>query len=474
MTIKSAVHYLSAGASRSWSFTDWGLQDAEPAEGAQLVVVVDFSDEMHSPATVPLVRGSDGALLRRRRLEREFPGVTLSAMLPITRRRREGVEEVVMIAAGADNDVQETLEALSTRHAISGIYTPALLVAAWLRRARLMQGQVLVVLPTPAGMRLVFVDAGRPLLSRLTPPLSSGTTGVEIARTIQYLQNTQRIAAGDALELWFWGVSDAEAESCLPTGVPFRVGAAPAVKGLPDPESDGFTALLDLAASGAPGVQLGADKLRLGWFARQVSHWSRLAALAAAAGAALLAGGLELQAWQAARLSRDLHTERAAFEGEKAALVADLAARGLTVEDVHLLPDVESRLLSTEVGLGEVSRVVGSAFGADADVLVQSLEFHSAHALLAYDGAGHSCGTEQGEPGAILQVDFRLAEDIDVRRRTEALAAVRTQLLEVDGWRSSRAAVQIGQREPLVVKAGTESADTGGEWAACLWRGVAS
>lgn len=474
MTAKSAVHYLSAGASRSWEFTSWGLQDAEPAEGSQLVVVVDFSDEMHSPATVPLVRGSDGALLRRRRLEREFPGVPLCAMLPIARRRREGVEEVVMIAAGADNDVQETLEALSTRHAISGIYTPALLVAAWLRRANLMQGQVLVVLPTPAGMRLVFIDAGRPLLSRLTPPLSSGTTGIEIARTIQYLQNTQRLAAGDALELWFWGVSDAEAESCLPSGVPFRVGAAPSVKGLPDPESDGFTALLDLAASGAPGVQLGADKLRLGWFSRQVTRWSRLAAAAAVAGAALLAGALEYQAWQAGRFSQALHTEQAAFEAEKSTLVADLARRGLTVEDIQLLPDVESRLLSTEVRLGEVSRIVGQAFGADPDVMLQSLEFHSAHALLAYDGAGHSCGTEQAEPGAILEVDFRLAEGLDVRRRTEALAAVRQQLLNLPRWRSSQAGVQIGQREPLVVKAGSEAADTSGEWAACLWRGTAS
>lgn len=471
MSPKSAVHYLSAGASRSWSFTSWGLQDAEPAEGAPLVVVVDFSDETHAPATVPLVRGSDGALLRRRRLEREFPGVTLAAMLPITRRRREGVEEVVMIAAGADNDVQETLEALSKRHAISGIYTPALLVAAWLRRAGLMQGQVLVVLPTPAGMRLVFVDAGRPLLSRLTPPLSNGSTGIEIARTIQYLQNTQRLAVGESLELWFWGVSDAEAESCLPSGVPFRVGAAPAIKGLPDPESDGFTALLDLAASGAPGVQLGADKLRLGWFARQVTRWSRLAAAAAVAGSALLAGALEYQTWQAGRLSQALHTERAAFEAEKSALVADLAGRGLTVEDIHLLPDVESRLLSTEVGLGEISRVVGTAFGADRDVMVQSLEFHSAHALLAYDGAGHTCGAEQAEPGAILQVDFRLADGLEVRRRTEALATVRTQLRDLRGWKAGNAGAALGQREPLVVKAGSESADTSGEWAACLWRG---
>ena len=64
-----AVHYLSPHDTRT-------LQ-ADDTPGSELVAVVDYADEAYVLATVPIMRGRDATLLRRRRLEREFPGATL-------------------------------------------------------------------------------------------------------------------------------------------------------------------------------------------------------------------------------------------------------------------------------------------------------------------------------------------------------------------------------------------------------------
>lgn len=71
--MQRAVHYLSTNDARTWLLDGRGLVPGEPAAGAALVVVADLADESYVLAKLPRMRGSDAGLLRRRRLEREFP-----------------------------------------------------------------------------------------------------------------------------------------------------------------------------------------------------------------------------------------------------------------------------------------------------------------------------------------------------------------------------------------------------------------
>jgi hypothetical protein len=88
--MQRAVHYLSPHETRSFRAEGAGLAEGEALPGSQLVAVVDFPDEAYVLATLPIMRGSDAALLRRRRLEREFPGATLTALEVLRRRSSDG------------------------------------------------------------------------------------------------------------------------------------------------------------------------------------------------------------------------------------------------------------------------------------------------------------------------------------------------------------------------------------------------
>ena len=215
----SRIFYIAANTETCWLQQDMRLvEDSAPTQGSTAVVVLDIADESHVVDSMPLMRaGHDATLLSRRRLAREFPGATLATLLPVRKRRREGLADVVLIAADTGAKHAARIEQLAGQHCLRGVYTPALLVAEWLRRAGQKERQVLVVLPTPAGLRLVFVDQGRPLLSRLMPLADGDAVAVEIGRTVQYLRNTQRVSRDMPVQLWFWGVPQALLR-CLSAG----------------------------------------------------------------------------------------------------------------------------------------------------------------------------------------------------------------------------------------------------------------
>lgn len=495
--MRHAVQYLWTGEARSWAPDGGALREAPLPASGPLCVVVDYADEAYVLATLPFMRGRDAALLRRRRLEREFPGASLTTLVTLRRRPRDGVSDAVMIAVNGGPGLAETLGELGAKYALRGVYTPALLAAAWLRRARLQDRRVLVVLPTPAGVRLVFLDGPRPTLSRLTGPLSPASTSTEIARTVQYLQNTQRVERGEPVELWFWGMTDAEAAACLPTGVPVRPGAAPQVAGLPDPERAGLTALLELVSEAPTSLQLAPDSLRLGWRAGHVERAGRIAAAAAlllGAGAAVL---FEVRAEQQSRAASAYAAERAAMETQAQQFDALLAQRGLSLAELQTLPEAEQRLGRGTLPLDAGLQLVARAFGAQPDVEVASLELRAASfadapppepATDAGEGGETDGAADMPAPGggeaactddaagaeAALAVNFKLADGLGVRRRDAALAFVRDAVLELDGWQAGPAARVLGRRDTLVVTAGNDAAADAMHWSLCLRRSETS
>jgi hypothetical protein len=492
--MRCAIHYLSPAEARVLDWDGERLRPGDAPDGTAAVAVVDFPDESYVLATVPIMRGRDARLLRQRRLEREFPGATLSTLVPLRRRAAEGVTDAVMIAVPGGPPLHEALGAIASRQALRAVTTPAVLAAEWVRRARLRNRRTLIVLPTPAGVRLVFLDDARPTLSRLTGPLAPASTSAEIARTVQYLQNTQRVERGEAVELWFWGMDDATAAACLPTGVAVTPAAAPRLPALPDPERDGLDALLALAAMSPGRLQLAPDGLRLGWLAREYARWSRLAAAAVLAFAVLLGGVLEWRIAHDAGTAASLVAQRGSLEAEEAALAADLERRGLTLAEVATVPEAAGTLARGSLDPASVLVVVGTGFAAQSDVQVNGIEMRAAPLGDAWmpeeatdpapdpvdapadDATGDSGGdgaescTGAAAPGVAMLVEFSLAEGLDVRRRDAALGWVREAADDLRPWRASAAARAIGRRDAVVVSADRDEAHAAMQWAVCLRR----
>lgn len=464
------IHYLSASSQASWSLRGKQLVESEAAAGSQAIVVLDIADEAHSVDTIPLVRGGgDAALLSRRRLAREFPGVALTTLLTIRKRPRDALSDVVLIAADTAGRHSGTLQDIAARHRLRGVYTPALLVAEWLRRARQIDRQALVVMPTPAGLRLVFVDRGRPLLSRLMPLVDGEAAAVEIGRTVQYLHNTQRVSRNTPVQIWFWGMEESQVSAFLPAGDSYRVAATPAAARLPDPASGGFQALLKLVAVKPAVDQLAPHELRVGWYGLLTRRWCQGLA------AAVLVLGFASAFWftrstlELKSSTASLRDEASGTAARRADIEASLLRQGLSLKAVLDIPEAGANLLDTQVHIREAFDIANRIYGASPDVSLQSLEFQSAP-MVGAPSSDMACGAGMTDPGASIEAKFKVGADLDVRQRAQTLEAVRTALMAAKPWRPTGESVALDRDTPLVAKAGNDGGSEDAEWTSCLLR----
>jgi hypothetical protein len=465
------VCYLGSGQPLHYTVEGASVRAGPPRAGAELVVVVDVADETQAAKSLPLVRGSgDASSLRQRRLDREYPGVALKTLLPIRRRAAEGLVDVVLIAADTTGSLSAELSALADVSPVRGVYTPALLAANWMKLARLSNRQVLVLMPTPAGLRLMFLDGCAPVLSRLVPQTTPDKLGVEIGRTIQYLNNTHRVARETRLELWFWGMDDATAAASLPPGDNFELGATPRVSGLPNPEVLGFEALLRIAATSPPAWQLAPHALRARWYARVARRWG----IGLAASLLLAATGVAAFAMAQAQRLRDETTAVLAADGayqeQRATLEASLADQELTIDELLTLPAAAAAVRESQVTPAEALGMAARIFGSRSELSLQSLQFQSGRVGDETLTAAGACADEAQSGAPALGASFGMAEGIDVRRSSDALAHVRSAIARAGRWQSGAASEGLGQLQPLAVSSSGEQDDSAADWSVCITR----
>lgn len=465
-----AVCHLGSGAPVHYLVEGSTVRTGSSSPGSELVVIVDVADETQAAKSLPLVRGSgDSGSLNQRRLDREYPGVALKTLIPVRRRPAEGLLDVVMIAADSTGSLSAELAALADAWPVRGVYTPAILAAHWMKLARLPNRQVLVLMPTPAGMRLMFLDGYSPLLSRLVPQTTPDKVGVEIGRTIQYLNNTQRVARDTRIELWFWGMDDATLTACLPQGDNFEVGATPRISRLPNPEQLGFDALLQIAATHPPTCQLAPHVLRVHWYARASRRWGiGLAASVLIGGAgvtaAVLAQAQQLRTDADAALSAD-----GAYQEQRTTLEATLAGQGLTIDELITLPAAAQALRESQVKPSEAMDMTARVIGSRRELLLQSLAFESGRIGGESAAASGACAAEaEGNP--TMEASFHLADGVDVRSSSDALAFVRKSITNAGHWHSAASSEGLGQLQPLTVSGGGQSSDSAAEWTICMLR----
>lgn len=386
------VLYLSAQGER------WLVGAAAHAH-APVAVVADFVEEALVRATLPQVGGRDREALVARRLQQEFRETPFRTAYrigaPRGARGAKTVEHVLLglPAANALNPVLATLA--DAGRGVSGVWTVTLLVDAWMREARAKPAALLVVLPTPAGIRHVFLEHGRPVLSRLVPAADAPAARAELERTVAYLYNARLLERGTELPAWHWGASE-------PAGdVPgLRFEPAPRGPAGLDAQREGLDALLQLALRKPPAIQLAPEAARLHFIAWRMRR--RLAVGAGLAAIALLAlAGLR---WNAARehaaRTQALEAQLRGVQAEIAQVQARYAAIGSdaqTVRDaIAAHRELIERAPAFETGLALASR----GFDAAAGYRLESLRWRLAGPDAAAGGVG-----EEACPGADPQAD---------------------------------------------------------------------
>ena len=307
----------------------------------RLTVVTDFVEEALVRAALPKMGGRDMGSLVQRRLQQEFRETPYRAAIRLGAGKADKTFEYLFIglpvAQRIDRELKPRAEAGC---AVDDVLSISLLVSRWISKARAHTDRRLVVLPTPAGIRHVFVERGQAVLSRLTnsgsqqkDPLASALD--ELERTVQYLYNARVIERGVSLPTWIWG-GDETSKAMLTQrvqGIEFE--DSPVVSGLQDPGSLGVQALFALAVRDPGGVQLAPAAIRLHHFARQFRHYLSITAVIAVAALLGMAGLALADTWSARRQAASLLQVQHDVQSEIAALQAKADAATTSADNVR-------------------------------------------------------------------------------------------------------------------------------------------
>ncbi len=418
------VIYLQAEGRLQWRWQGRRLEPGEPAPDGPLVAVVDVAEEMLSRQSVPKLRGRDRRAMRARRLQNEFPETRWRAAFSLAGPRAAKTEEIILAGVQPGGEADAVLAELGTAGRLQGVYTPALLASAWFSRARLSPRPVIVALATPAGLRLVFLNEGRAMLTRLTPwPAGSVAdarlVSEELARTAKYLQNVRWIDRDRPTELWLWGARllSVAAELSLPPEL--RLTPTPAVSGLADPAQGGLPALVELAAARPPHTQLAPPETRVAWLAIQARKALAAGAVAIALGLAGAAGAIVARDLARSGELQQLEAAAQALEADNASAERALEGAGVSPERFGVALAVDAQFASEPLSLLEAYDIVSRSMAGSRALLLQELQLRRVDPMAAAPSSGGPCAPGAGDsPEAAPPRTAELG--LELRARPEA------------------------------------------------------
>lgn len=425
------------------------LAPEEAAPRAPLAVIADFVDESIERVALPRVRGLDEARLLARQLAQRFADTRYRLALRLPVRTAADTHLLVGVpAAGLDALLQP---AVAAGREVLGVWTVGLLVAWWARRAGLRPARQLVIVPTPAGVRHVFLAGGLPVVSRLIPRDLSGQGSEaapyeELERTVQYLFNARLAERDGALAAWGFGVDPGEFGAAA--RAPVRWEPVPVVRGLPDVGSRGLVALAELLAQRAPRSQLAPAELRVHLHARWVK---RLATAAAGIGAGVLMASAA-SAWVDASLHAQaaaaIEAQAAATRRTDDAVQAAAAALGTTAEAAAQAIDVYERQVERAPQPAAAFTTLARAFDAVPAYALRELRWQAAQPDGAAADGNATAATRLAAQGAVGTTTAAAPDAAAECTPPEGLAAeVRVHLAgEIAAAASLRQAVAARQR----------------------------
>ncbi len=370
--MRPEIAYLSAAGPMP-------LMPEEAAARAPLAVIADFVDEAVERVTLPRVRGADEARLLARQLAQRLPDTRYRVALRLP--PQSGAATHLLVGAPASALDALLVPAVAAGREVLGVWTVALLVAWWVRRAGLNSVRQLVVVPTPAGVRHVFLADGMPVVSRLIPRDLSGhgadaSMGEELERTVHYLYNARLVERDAALPAWGFGLEASELAATARASV--RWEAVPRPRGLPDAGARGLVALAELLTERPPRTQLAPAELRVHAHARQLK---RAATTVAGIGVAVLTAAA-MSAWSDAALQAQAATaiELQAAQAQRAqqAAQAAAAASGTSAQTAVRALELYEREVERAPQPGEAFAALARAFDTVPAYVLRELHWRSA------------------------------------------------------------------------------------------------
>jgi hypothetical protein len=258
-------------------------------------VITNLIDESYVAVELPKLRGADRRSFIELQLQQRFADTPLRAVLPF--KAAANKDRIVLTGMG-NGQAEEEIRAMAQAGVeIMGVWSlPTLLMDALGKFPRKLPRALLASLPTPDGLRLLFVLEGQPTLTRLLPAsLTPEQENQEIITTRRYLEDSRTIERGAPLALMALDAVPGQADALARVG--FKPMAPP--WGVPRNGSQ-LDRLLDMSLHAAPG-QLAPHSLRERFRVRKL-RTLMVAMTAGCVGVAALAGVHSAQgavsAWQ--------------------------------------------------------------------------------------------------------------------------------------------------------------------------------
>ncbi|MBP7913736.1 MAG: hypothetical protein KAZ63_00195 [Vitreoscilla sp.] len=359
MSARDVIYLItSTGATTLTRQANGWLPGTAPAR-ARWHVVTNLIDEAFLPMDDPALRGADRRGFVELQLASRFPDSAYRAALPFRSRDRAVKSKLVLAGLGTGQAEKLIQQLVDRGEIVVGVWTLPVLLMCLLERARFKLPPTLIAsLPTDQGLRVLFVHAGQPNLTRLLPA-AAGTVHEkqELLATRRYLEDTRVVARGTPLP--FLGIDE------VPAWLNDR-SVAGALAGIASPwppaaaGRSGLHRVLDLVLSTPPGqfapagalVLHRAHRLRAGLLAGTAAALGLVAVLTLDAAKGSLESWWQLRATEntQATLKRQIasHQQALSASGQDAELL-------LTAGHLH-----REELSSSE---GNVQPVLGELSG---------------------------------------------------------------------------------------------------------------
>lgn len=188
------ILYLDSLGPQWWEQSHRGWHRTEPAFNRPVWVVTDLAEEGFSELPLPRIFGRDRADFIARHLASHFAQTPYRCAVAATHvgfwtRLVSPVQ--ILLGVDAGERIDATLATISAP--IAGVWCTSMLLAQLVRDWNLPP-DLFVVVPSPGRLRIVFLRAHQPILTRLVVVGDQAVEWVaEIVRTRRHLENTRAV-----------------------------------------------------------------------------------------------------------------------------------------------------------------------------------------------------------------------------------------------------------------------------------------
>lgn len=288
--------HLSPDGAHYWTrqHGNWQPLSAPPDAPEPVWLVTDLPEETLADIEIPRIYGANRKALLERQLATRFPDTpyrrTLDIVQGTTLLDRFAPVKHTLFGLPAAKRIEDELDA---HHLSIAALCPTTLLLTHLGQHKSLPPNLFIVLPTSAGLRIVFLKNRLPVLTRLAPIIGDPKAQAEeILRTHRYLGNTRVLPFGaPPPALLLLGKPDGFAAP-LATA---RIELAPPPVSWKIPATDDWRPFLfELAFRKQPYGQLAPLERRIPWMTRHLRRMT-LTASALILCAGLTAGVISLK-----------------------------------------------------------------------------------------------------------------------------------------------------------------------------------